>query len=74
MDRCLDILSRSGSSSGVKEKDWMVLTDGEEDDSGGSNALYSHDALKARLRDVDVGVVIIGIGNEVQTEVARPFL
>ena len=35
----------------------------------------SHDALKARLRDVDVGVVIIiDIGNEVQTEVDRPFL
>lgn len=64
MDRCLDILSSTGSSD---LKDWMiVLTDGEDT---GSDTHCTEEALKARLRNVDVSLVIIGIGSEVQTEV-----
>lgn len=64
MDRCLDILSSTGSSD---VKDWMIVfTDGEDT---GSDTRCTDEALKARLRNVDVSLVIIGIGSEVQTEV-----
>ena len=60
---CLTQLSNTGHTS----SDWIIaLTDGDDNSSGKH---CTAETVKAKLRTSNVGVVVIGIGNDVQRQV-----
>ena len=68
----LDILQSDESTTATALfENWLiVLTDGEDNNS--SKPYDSVASVKARITTaVDVGVIIIGVGSDVQTEVGR---
>jgi hypothetical protein len=65
---CLAQLSNTGPTS----SDWIIaLTDGDDNCSGN---YCTAETVKAKLRTSNVGVVVIGIGNDVQTQVGTLFV
>jgi hypothetical protein len=51
---------------GNAKNDWIIaLTDGEDNCSGNCNV----NTITEQLRTADVGLVVIGVGSDVQTEV-----
>ena len=61
----------SNSNTGHTSSDWIIaLTDGDDNCSGN---YCSPETVNAKLRVSNVGVVIIGIGNDVQTQVCIVF-